>query len=527
MKARSFLFLTAVCFLCGEAESRVFINEIYYDHPGSDGGHEYVELYCEDGCQAGLQGWSLVFIDGRTGSRRILWSGDQGDSTGSGGLFLLGGEHCPAEPGGLLGGTLENGPDALALESGGIVEVVVRYGDGDKACRAGNSLSRLPGGEYRCSAPTPGKVNFHMTDLALEPAGPCRVRCEYIRFDFPLMIINTGLSRFDGGIEVIILTGAGPERAGGTGIGLDPGESCLWSVPHPGLVPGVSMLTAVIEAHGDSDVSNDTVSVTMRASPGEIVINEVMYRPASGGEWIELFNRSTRSVDLSGWVVADRSGTNGTIGSGVSIGPGDYLVLAQDPGSLQSTGLEGSWPRLNDGEGESVAEEIFVISPDGLVEESISYPGMIIGEKGRSIERISPGLCSVGSRGIWLRCGAAAGSTPGKANYSLTGEIPLTGVTVDPDPFRPLVDSRIVFTAAALEGEVSYSARVFDMEGREIARLPSGPIGAPAVTFGWDGRDDSGNSTGTGLYICAVEFMCGGGRVCRREKVVVKVWSGE
>jgi len=215
--------------------------------------------------------------------------------------------------------------------------------------------------------------------------------------------------------------------------------------------------------------------------------------------------------------------------------PGCYLIIAQDRESfLESFGgcpapvesLSGSWLRLNDGEGSPEADEIFICSSDGTVMESAAYPGMIRGEKGRSIERLSPELCSTSESGIWLRCGDTAGSTPGKENYCRTGVIPQSGVAVYPDPFRPDRDGSVRFTAAAAVNEEAYSARVFDLHGREIARLASGPIGAAAVSFAWDGTDERGDRTGTGLYICVLEFMCGGGGVCRREKVTLTVWAG-
>ena len=37
----------------------------------------------------------------------------------------------------------------------------------------------------------------------------------------------------------------------------------------------------------------------------EIEINEVMYSPGDGNEWIEIYNPSNSSVNLSGWLWED------------------------------------------------------------------------------------------------------------------------------------------------------------------------------------------------------------------------------
>ncbi|HEX2749117.1 MAG TPA: lamin tail domain-containing protein, partial [Verrucomicrobiales bacterium] len=65
---------------------------------------------------------------------------------------------------------------------------------------------------------------------------------------------------------------------------------------------------------------------------GEIVINEIMAAPPSGheaGEFVELYNRSAGSVNLTGWRVVD--GASYDFPSGTVLGAGQYLVLAKDP----------------------------------------------------------------------------------------------------------------------------------------------------------------------------------------------------
>jgi hypothetical protein len=62
-----------------------------------------------------------------------------------------------------------------------------------------------------------------------------------------------------------------------------------------------------------------------------VVINEIMYNPLSGkdiDEYIELYNRSGSSADLSGWRL---DGVGLTLQPGTSLAGGSYLVLARDP----------------------------------------------------------------------------------------------------------------------------------------------------------------------------------------------------
>ena len=78
----------------------------------------------------------------------------------------------------------------------------------------------------------------------------------------------------------------------------------------------------------------------------EIVINEIMYhhRPELGGEgqpflknaeeWIELYNQSDHSVELTGWELVD--GIEYAFAPGTMLDAGQYLVVAKDAAALKA-----------------------------------------------------------------------------------------------------------------------------------------------------------------------------------------------
>jgi hypothetical protein len=72
---------------------------------------------------------------------------------------------------------------------------------------------------------------------------------------------------------------------------------------------------------------------TTAPSAGEILITEVMYdttTPEPGSEWIELHSLATVVRKLSGLTLKDGADRTHVIGAGVTIAPGDYVVLARD-----------------------------------------------------------------------------------------------------------------------------------------------------------------------------------------------------
>ncbi len=74
---------------------------------------------------------------------------------------------------------------------------------------------------------------------------------------------------------------------------------------------------------------------------GDIIINEIMYHHGTRDEryeYVELYNRSSRTVSLSGWAFTD--GIEYEFDDDVQIRPGSYLVVANDPELL--SGIYGN-----------------------------------------------------------------------------------------------------------------------------------------------------------------------------------------
>ena len=86
------------------------------------------------------------------------------------------------------------------------------------------------------------------------------------------------------------------------------------------------------------DSPNDPVS-----RQSSIVINEIMYdSPSDHGtaEYIELYNRGTDTINLTGWRISD--GVRFDFPDNTTIGPGGYLVIAADQECL--TAAHGNIP---------------------------------------------------------------------------------------------------------------------------------------------------------------------------------------
>ncbi|MBI2926454.1 MAG: lamin tail domain-containing protein [Verrucomicrobia bacterium] len=100
------------------------------------------------------------------------------------------------------------------------------------------------------------------------------------------------------------------------------------------------------EWYATADSTRDAPNSVVRNT--DIVINEIMYDPPSeqvDGEFIELFNRGTAIVDVSGWRITD--GVECVVPAGQRIAPGGFLVVAANAAHLRrvfpSIAVVGDW----------------------------------------------------------------------------------------------------------------------------------------------------------------------------------------
>ena len=109
-----------------------------------------------------------------------------------------------------------------------------------------------------------------------------------------------------------------------------------------------------------------------------VVINELMPRNINwvadqNGEyddWIELYNNSALSFDISGYYLSDshKHLTKWKIPKGTTISGNGYLIFWADKDTLQS-GLHTNFKLSADG------EKVFFVTPDFLIIDKVEFPG--------------------------------------------------------------------------------------------------------------------------------------------------------
>ncbi len=208
---------------------------------------------------------------------------------------------------------------------------------------------------------------------------------------------------------------------------------------------------------------------------GAVVINEIMYHPASAqpaDEWIELFNRGSNAVNLTGWAL-----TRGVdfVFPSITLPAGGYLVVAADLAAFRARhagvlNLTGPWSgqlnntdeeiELEDASGDRVALVHYFDEGDGVGYRRRT-PGAGFGWEwysehdglGKSLELRNPAL-PIGESQNWTASLGVEG-TPGRGNGTATNDLAPMILDLAHAPAVPRSSDPIRITARIVDESAS------------------------------------------------------------------------
>lgn len=307
-----------------------------------------------------------------------------------------------------------------------------------------------------------------------------------------------------------------------------------------GIVYTLTLRNELKDCSGNHLVENVFARFTICEPVGkaDIVINEVLFNSDNEAEYVELYNRSDKSIDLSG-VLLSLAGINHSIYKTVllsdlpySLFPGNFVVLTQNTENLvlsyANTRLQAvlevsSLFTLPDDEGIIVLSDTAGNLVDELYYNSDRHLTLLSDFDGMSLERVSPEMTS-DDPSNWHTASATSGfGTPGFINSQFCSETtsPLISLLTEVlSPDADGTDDEIILRLAFDEPGWIGTIRIFNMKGSQIKTLISNSLLGTSEYISWDGSDENGHVMETGLYLLYAELFNTNGEIKNFKKVI-------
>ena len=269
----------------------------------------------------------------------------------------------------------------------------------------------------------------------------------------------------------------------------------------------------------DMRMENNMYQNTIEVPPmhGRIMITEILADPHEGdGDFVELWNGTSDTLDVSGWTVQDQAGEICRIAGSVRMLPKSYLACSSDTAIVRMTQGRAYAllrPMLNV---HAQQDSVILRASSGFIVDKAPYnrswhSPVLTSAKGRSLEKRVPESIHSAASG-WSTSTDASGSTPGMRN-SMDIDLPDNdaGLTASPSPFSVLPGSaRHPCVISWRQPFEQAQARMFvlRLDGSVVAELLNGAFIGRQGAVTWDGRHTATDAPlAIGIYIAAMECI--------------------
>ncbi len=264
------------------------------------------------------------------------------------------------------------------------------------------------------------------------------------------------------------------------------------------------------------------------ASPLDIVVNEVLFDPkATGVDFVEIYNRSAKVIDLRNLILANYNSDSDSLSSkenitteGYQFFPGTYLVLTTDPDIVKSEYFTSnpsgfikmeSLPGMNNEEG-----TIAISHKNGEVIDWFAYTAsmhfaLLKSVDGVSLERISASRPTSDATN-WHSAAETVGfATPAYKNSQTSGDLAAGNpLALSPEIFSPDNDAYNDYLNITYKFDAPgymVNITVYDASGRLIRNLVNNEMCGTSGSFSWDGITYDNQKAAIGYYLIYTEIF--------------------
>ena len=261
----------------------------------------------------------------------------------------------------------------------------------------------------------------------------------------------------------------------------------------------------------------------------DLVVNEILFNPMDGGaNFVEIYNRSNKVVNLQDALITSRDLTSGELRTiyqastdGFLVFPMEYAVITtrkelvlRDYYTPNAYGFSeiSTLPSFNNDKGNVILlNKSMKILDEFTYDEEMHYP-LLTGVKGVSLERINYNN-ETNINLNWHSASQTVGfATPAYQNsqFNRGTETTEKEIIIDPDVFSPdndgvddLVNIYYEFEKPGFVATIT----IFDSRGRIVRKLAGNQLLGTSGFFSWDGTTDVRQMSPLGIYLIYIDLF--------------------
>ncbi len=307
----------------------------------------------------------------------------------------------------------------------------------------------------------------------------------------------------------------------------------------PGGVDNILSISPVSDLSGNlSETSTFTLFIFESAGPGDIIVNEILFDPYSGGaDFVEIYNNSNKLIEISDLVIANLAkDESDDILTELILEPGEYLAFTDDRQHIldnyqiqdASRIIENPIPSFNNEDGnvsiQSVVNGSLMTLDSFDYEEDFHYI-LLDDTEGVSLERLRFDT-ETNDQNNWHSAASVIGySTPGYLNSNFLGnaiiesQFQFENKVFSPD--NDGTDDLLIINYELEELGNITNIKIFDAKGRLERDLYRNELLSTNGFVKWDGTNELGEIAPMGVYIVWIEIFNPNGDVSHCTKACV------
>lgn len=285
-----------------------------------------------------------------------------------------------------------------------------------------------------------------------------------------------------------------------------------------------------------SDHNTASLRLPEAADAMDIVINEVLFNPRSGGvDFIEIHNNSDKAINLKGWGLGDKMSDLKLISAEhLVINPSTYMALTSDPDILIIEYPKGDAERMTAMSSFSnfadTGDSVILVNDQLLIIDQMKYEddyhfNLLDDDDGVSLERVSFEAESF-NPDSWKSAASTVGfATPGVINSQFqSAKVSSATVSIDPKVFVPDNTGMNDYTTISYQLDQAghfANVHIYSTAGFIVKTLAEGELLSTTGFFTWDGTTDDGRLATVGYYLVIFETFDGQGNKSIQKETVV------